>query len=663
MPGADILLVQPPWGSATCPPLGLHVLKSHLETAHGAAADIRYLNFDFYERLPEAFSFDLLLEFFWEDPCLFWLSESFFAPFAGADADPERSLDRLAGYVEDILESGAGSHLPANLRSWLAGNVDLIRGTIRDVVPAFLADAARELVDARPGVLGFTAFFNQTMAGLALARAVKRLDPGIPCLLGGASVTTECAVAVSRLYPQMDFVVAGEGELAVAAILDHLRDGSPLPSSGVYRASGGDRVMSRNGRVGAGGRQTRPAVHADAFPRIRSQPRNVFDSYLDRRAASRYANNLFYIPFETSRGCYWMYKSKCTFCGIADNFPFRIKSADHVVAEFGELLTDTGSTYFVCVDNALPKSLMRRAIPRMAELAASAARPLSFFFEMRVDFDRADLENLARLGNVVVQPGIESFSSGLLAHMRKGTTKLQNVRFLRWCRELSIVPYYNILFGFPGESEADYAGMAEEMRSMYHLGAPRTVTRVMILRDSPLWREADHIDAMRPWPEYDLLLPQADEEARALFAYYFTGTVRASDGAPVRWRGDLVEAGTAWKATDERREAFLVHDAGPQGELVVYDGRGGGADSSEPVRIAFRRPFAADAFDLAGDILTAEELRLGLEARGHGSVSIGDVQALVDFCRDRRLFAFDGDRFTRLSVPLNGVEAGEQAAA
>ena len=39
-------------------------------------------------------------------------------------------------------------------------------------------------------------------------------------------------------------------------------------------------------------------------------------------------------------------------------------------------------------------------------------------------------------------------------------TGLQNVQLLRWCREFGIEASWNILWGFPRESPADYAAMA-----------------------------------------------------------------------------------------------------------------------------------------------------------------------------------------------------------
>ena len=40
--------------------------------------------------------------------------------------------------------------------------------------------------------------------------------------------------------------------------------------------------------------------------------------------------------------------------------------------------------------------------------------------------------------------------------MRKGCTMLQNVQALKWFRHYRIRAHWNLIWGFPGEKEADY---------------------------------------------------------------------------------------------------------------------------------------------------------------------------------------------------------------
>jgi hypothetical protein len=92
---------------------------------------------------------------------------------------------------------------------------------------------------------------------------------------------------------------------------------------------------------------------------------------------------------------YWMYKSKCTFCGIADNFPFRMKHPEGALKEITEYL-EGGAEYLVCVDSALPKAHLHKTIPPLSDYLRERGWRKAFFFEMRVDVGREDLETVAK---------------------------------------------------------------------------------------------------------------------------------------------------------------------------------------------------------------------------------------------------------------------------
>ena len=47
-------------------------------------------------------------------------------------------------------------------------------------------------------------------------------------------------------------------------------------------------------------------------------------------------------------------------------------------------------------------------------------------------------------------------STHVLKLMRKGTSMLQNLRLLKWCRYYGIEVAWNLIWGFPGETEEDY---------------------------------------------------------------------------------------------------------------------------------------------------------------------------------------------------------------
>jgi hypothetical protein len=83
-----------------------------------------------------------------------------------------------------------------------------------------------------------------------------------------------------------------------------------------------------------------------------------------------------------------------------------------------------------------------------------------------------------------IQPGIESFSTPILKLMRKGVTALENVRLLKWCAQLGIDVFWNLIYGIPGEPPDEYARMATRMRHLVHLKPPQLL-RLNIDRFSP----------------------------------------------------------------------------------------------------------------------------------------------------------------------------------
>ena len=56
--------------------------------------------------------------------------------------------------------------------------------------------------------------------------------------------------------------------------------------------------------------------------------------------------------------------------------------------------------------------------------------------------------------------------------MRKGTTALQGVRFLKWARELGLHVVWNLLWGVPGEDPAEYGRIAGLVPLLTHLQPP-----------------------------------------------------------------------------------------------------------------------------------------------------------------------------------------------
>lgn len=175
------------------------------------------------------------------------------------------------------------------------------------------------------------------------------------------------------------------------------------------------------------------------------------------------------LPIEFSRGCWWGEKHHCTFCGLnALGMGYRAKSAERALDELAGLLRDYPAVHVEAVDNILDMKYISSLVPELA----ARHWDVHIFFEVKANLTREQLAGLRSAGIMRIQPGIESLSSAVLDLMRKGSSKLLNIRLLKWAGYYGIGVAWNLLTGFPGETDDDYRRQAELMPLLHHLEPP-----------------------------------------------------------------------------------------------------------------------------------------------------------------------------------------------
>lgn len=188
------------------------------------------------------------------------------------------------------------------------------------------------------------------------------------------------------------------------------------------------------------------------------------------------------LPVEGSRGCWWGEKHHCTFCGLNGSFmEFRSKSPDRFHDELVELARRYQVLDFMVVDNILDMGYFDTVLRRLAE----SDHQLRLHFEVKSNLRRPHFRRLVEAGTVMVQPGIESLSSKVLKLMDKGVTGCLNVRALRDAQSTGVSVCWNYLYGFPGESAADYREIIRQLPMLHHLEPPGGSSRIAIERFSP----------------------------------------------------------------------------------------------------------------------------------------------------------------------------------
>ncbi|TCO62747.1 ribosomal peptide maturation radical SAM protein 1 [Actinocrispum wychmicini] len=501
----------------------------------------------------------------------------------------------------------------------LTDDEDLLRIREQDV-PAYLD----ELVEGFPWhefrVVGFSSSFQQNVASFALARRLKERYPDLVTVFGGANFDGEMGLELVRSIDCVDYAVIGEGDTAFPALLEAIEAGTdPTLIPGVYSRDGG----------------TPPAQPRDGLDDL---PPPDYDEYFSRAAELGLPTNDVWLPFESARGCWWGAKHHCTFCGLnGSTMRFRAKSPSRVLAEFATQSRRYRTFRFEAVDNILDVRYLTEVFP----VIATEHHDYQFFYELKANLTRAQVRTLARGGVVQVQPGIESLSSHVLRLMDKGVRAAQNVNLLRWARYYGIGVSWNILWGFPGETEYDYTAQAAAVPHLVHLQPPAGADRVWLERFSPMFSQPDKfpLGPRHPDRSYRMIYPSTVDISRVAYFY---------DHSPDNALPDSVYA-TLAKAVDEWAHAWqgatppsLTYRTSP-GYLEIYDAR-------HPERTGtytFR--------DTLADIYLACVDRPTTARAVHGKLQLRHpveaVQEAFHQFADRGLMFLDGDLALSLALP------------
>lgn len=532
-----ILLLSMPFGALDRPALGLSLLKPAL-AARGMACEIRYLNFAFADLVGR----DLYQWISGELPYTAFAGDwTFTSDLYGADAGRDRA------FVEDVLRG-----------TWRRDDDDVRRVlAVRDLTRPFLDTWMAAIPWNDYALVGFTSTFEQNIASLALARRIKARHPNVAIAFGGANWEGEMGKALHRCFPFVDYVCSGEADDSFPELASRVLAGArvadpPIPGV-IWREAG----------------ETRFGGPAQIVRAMDDLPVPDFADYF--RTLDETSSGVGIFPnvlFESSRGCWWGAKSHCTFCGLnGGTMAFRSKSTARVLAEIEELATRWRADTLEAVDNILDMRYFDEVLPALAR-----RRPLlKFFYEVKSNLSRAQVELLARSGVTRIQPGIESLSDHVLRLMRKGTTGLRNVQLLKWCREYGVRVDWNVLYGFPGETRDDYERMLALLRVVRFLDPAGACGPVRLDRFSPYFEasSAFGITNVRPLSTYHHLYPEAGEALHDI-AYYFDYDYEESVD-PGDCAADVIAYVAEWAARPER-EALWCREA-DDGALVIRDER------------------------------------------------------------------------------------------
>lgn len=348
-----------------------------------------------------------------------------------------------------------------------AADLDAILEKLGEFNESLLA----ELDVEKTALVGFTVTYDQLRPSLYMARRLKERRPELKIVFGGALCTGEMGTSLLATFPQVDFVIAGEGEESLAALYEALPAGRLGNIPGLARRNG-DEVES-NPPVKAVSMETLPvpdyAEYFERLDRCAPETQEVVRTYLS-------------ILVEGARGCWW---GKCTFCSQNVQYErYHGKPVQQIVDEV-RTLVDRHQCHTVCfVDNVQRVKGFRELMTGLRDLN----RDLDMFMEIRAGrLEREDFALMRDAGVKLAQIGVEALSNSMLKKIDKGVTTIQNIAAIKYCQEHGIYADYNIIIDYPTEEAIDLEQTAENISFLTGLMPPASVLPMWLGINSPIY--------------------------------------------------------------------------------------------------------------------------------------------------------------------------------
>lgn len=529
-----VWLISMPFAALQFPSLALTQLKSLIRAEHGDAIDVTllYANHDFarlpgYERYQELATsvrhgLTGLGEWLFRQTAFPDLSENADAYFTRCYPTRDKPTDLLR---QAVLQ--------------LRGQVN---GWLDQLIEKYALDQA--------DLVGMSSMFAQNLACLALAHKLKLRNPTITTVMGGANCEFPMGRELVQNVPSIDFVFSGPGLQSFPRFLRHRLEGQP---EACHRIDGVFSRKNTSAEPGSAARIEGPSADDRPTVGVYGAERNVdetipldYEDYLE--SAAQWDRDQPALLFETSRGCWWGERAHCTFCGLNGlTMHYRPMSAKQALRQFKDLFRYASRLprlTLQCVDNIMPRQYVQDLLPRL-----QTPPNVEIFYEVRSDLSERDVAVLADARVRSIQPGIESLATSTLKLMKKGTTAFQGIRLLKNCRRHEVVPQWNLLIGFPGETQEVYEKYQRELPRLYHLPPPTGAFPVRFDRYSPYFSQAEAYGLdLRPYDFYDLVYPFPTESLNRLAYYFIDNNFKAEYFVQmVQWIGRVSQQVAQWR--------------------------------------------------------------------------------------------------------------------
>lgn len=328
-------------------------------------------------------------------------------------------------------------------------------------------------------------FYSQCEPALRIARAIKKMRPGVHVCLGGNFVGLHLSHTENpELFKYVDSLSVGDGEIPLLELCAELESGSP----DLGKVSG--LVFPENGTIRRN--PLKPPLPLEQVP--------VPDEVFDRK---RYLNPTgdYLTRVRLSAGCSW---GRCAFCNISGCglYPRRELEEKAMIEKIKKLVARGEQRVYFGDDESDIGSL-----ERFAKLVIE--EKLTFRWSTNVRFsDRMTLEwafLVRQSGCSSLTIGIESYHDRLLRHIQKGTSVALIDRCLENLAWAGVPVTAYMMVGLPTETEEEARTSFGRLLEKIREGSIKSVLYSLysVSRDSPIEKNPG---------KYGVVLPAMDPE-------------------------------------------------------------------------------------------------------------------------------------------------------
>ena len=329
-----------------------------------------------------------------------------------------------------------GAELQKNGHEVSVIDADIEGLTVREMV--------ERILDGSPDLVGFSIMTPQVPAALEACFHLKRLEPDLPVMLGGAHIASTHA-DVFKQTESVDFLVNGEGEITTLEVVKAMEGDLPVPEC-LANVAG--------------------VVYRDRQGDVKTNVPRAFFAQLDDFAPLDYSMvdvMRYKIPtlpgppvvgLMITRGCPF----KCTYCDapITTGKKIRFHSPGRAVEDIVRMNKQFGVRGFSFRDSTF--TAKKKWVVEFCEKLIASGVKIAWRCNTRVDCVTRDLLALMKKsGCHTINFGVESLDEGILKRIKKEVEMEEVHDAHRWCRELGIRTYTTFLVGSPGETDESIA--------------------------------------------------------------------------------------------------------------------------------------------------------------------------------------------------------------